>query len=155
MVCEIPSKRSLGTIHWSISRSSLSGQAIRRNFESAKGRKFRPYLFPTGVDSENVEDFLQNIGFGQGNDIPDIESFVKAGKNIELLRELSRAGLAETERREQEEKFLTKSIWQQPGYSDSELATLGITVATEDVAGIDGEPSTSEHENTLHTTQST
>lgn len=103
-----------------------------------------------------MEDFLQNIGFGQGNDIPDIESFVKAGKNIELLRELSRAGLAETERREQEEKFLTKSIWQQPGYSDSELATLGITVATDkDVAGIDGEPSTSEHENTLHTTQST
>lgn len=87
-----------------------------------------------------MDEFLRNIGFAEGSEIPNVGAFTKAGKDVESLRALSQAGFEETKRREEEERHLKKVIWQQPAYSEEELLTLDIAGTRNDLPepSIDG-----------------
>ena len=87
-----------GTVHWTVSRSSLPEKSIRQHLAAAKRRKFRPKAFPTGVNAENLEEFIKNLGFGNPELMPDAKNFVLPDPGIRFLRRLSRAGQLETER---------------------------------------------------------
>lgn len=109
---------STGTLHWSVSRSSLSNHAIRRNLEAAKSRKFRPTTYPTGVDPDNLEEFLNSLGFGKLEIKPDANNFAPPDLQIEALRKIARADQLETDRLEEEDRRKGLKMWQQFVASD-------------------------------------
>ncbi|KAI5117916.1 hypothetical protein M0805_001996 [Coniferiporia weirii] len=106
------------TLHWSISRSAEPSEIVWKNFEKAKQRKYRPALYPTGVNSDNLEDFFKGLGFGNIEFMPDKAHFIEADFGAEALRQISRAGQIETERLESEEKLKGIQIWQQTAFPD-------------------------------------
>ncbi|PAV16908.1 Pet127-domain-containing protein [Pyrrhoderma noxium] len=49
------------TIHWSISRLDKPVDVIRQNLLDAKARKFKPKLYPSGVDELNLHEFVRSL----------------------------------------------------------------------------------------------
>ncbi|EJC98163.1 Pet127-domain-containing protein [Fomitiporia mediterranea MF3/22] len=86
------------TVQWSISRSTLSERIIRKELVEAKHRKNRPTSYPAGVDAENLEEFIKNLGFGNPETMPNAKNFKRPDAFIRRCRMIARAGALEAER---------------------------------------------------------
>ena len=85
-------------MHWTIARSQLPEKSIRQRLAAAKKRKDKPKAFPEGVNADNLEEFLKNLGFGNPNALPDAREFRYPDSGIKMLRRLSKEGQLETQR---------------------------------------------------------
>lgn len=74
---------------------------IRAALQTAQGRQFRAFLFPTGVDATEMPEFWAGLNFG-GEKSSEVaykgEHFRQASWSIRQLREVSRAGKKELNR---------------------------------------------------------
>ena len=103
-----------GSIHYTITRSASSETIVRRRLKGAMRRKYRPLTYPAGVGPENIREFLENVGFGSPQNIPDLSKFVKPDAGIRALRNMAkRSPRAKVQTPE------TWQIWQQPVFPDS------------------------------------
>jgi hypothetical protein len=107
---------SVGTLHWKISKSSLSNSEIQYNLSGAKDRQFRAWSLPAGVSYEQMAEHWDTLKFGPSSkDVAYKSSYVRApGKNIEQLRELARSGRDETQRLMAENAGKGKIVWGVP-----------------------------------------
>jgi hypothetical protein len=105
-----------GTIHWSVSRSSLSHSEVIQNYRMAKDRQFRAYNLPAGVSIKNINQFLRtklNFAGGIGEDTSiDRAYFQMASKNIKYLRGLARAGTEELKEKGIENRGKMQIVWE-------------------------------------------
>lgn len=104
-----------GTIHYTISRSPSSESVIHRRLDSAKKRQQFDYNLPTGVTFDQLHSYWEELGWGGGDQKGnknghevgeerrtlnvDQGRFREADEWIELLRGISRKGLAREEAR--------------------------------------------------------
>lgn len=93
------------SIHWKFSRSSDDKETIYRNFKAAIERKYRPIAYPSGINADNLEDFLKNLGYGDYSLMPDQKHFIEPTDRILSLREMARNGNGQ-ESSESDEKTL-------------------------------------------------
>jgi hypothetical protein len=91
------------------------------SLQGAKGRQFRAYNIPTGVDHADMAEFWYGLDFGGKALVQGKEGAVEEGApyianqfrppsgNVVRLRELARAGRQEAERLREEERG--KPLW--------------------------------------------
>jgi hypothetical protein len=85
----------VGTLLWSISKSALDSQIIRRNLAATRKRASFPLFFPTGVHIREMEKFWHELQFNPvaPTEVPfKAELFRPAPASIHVLRQLSRKG---------------------------------------------------------------
>ncbi|KAF8895406.1 mitochondrial protein Pet127-domain-containing protein [Infundibulicybe gibba] len=112
-----PHLTRIGTVHWTLSKLSRGDDKIREALNVAKERQFRAYNLPTGVGAEEMAEFWGNLNFG-GQPTPEgdepalykPENFKTAGRSIQRLRSIARAGREESERLALEEAGRPKSV---------------------------------------------
>lgn len=119
------------TLHWSISRLSGKDMDIRRGLAASRGRQFRAFSIPTGVDIKDVMKFWDDLNFSgkkasesNAAPIPKPKSFKKANFNIRMLRAIARKGRKETKRLEEAEEGMPKSVLGELGPVSSLVQTL-------------------------------
>lgn len=103
----------LGTLHWKISRSSLSDAEIRYNLSGATDRQFRAWSLPAGISHQQMAEHWDTLKFGPSSkDVAFKSSYVRMpSKNIQQLRDLARSGRDETERLVAKNKGKGKIVW--------------------------------------------
>lgn len=103
----------LGTVHWSISRSSLSASDIRNNLAGAHEKQYRAWSLPSGVGYKDMRQLWPNLKFGSTSKDVKYKScyFRRPSENILQLRQLARAGREETQRMAIENAGKRKVVW--------------------------------------------
>ncbi|KAJ3568121.1 hypothetical protein NP233_g5918 [Leucocoprinus birnbaumii] len=90
------------SIRWSISRLNVTTQEARASHLEARQRQLRAWMIPSGVDSEDVQQWYENLNFGggeKGSSTFRPEQFsAKRDPVVERLREMAREGRRDTER---------------------------------------------------------
>ncbi|EIN12750.1 Pet127-domain-containing protein [Punctularia strigosozonata HHB-11173 SS5] len=106
------------TVHWAISKSSLSPAEIRANLNYAKDRQFRAWALPSGLSVEQMEERWNSMNFGgsssEGSSPFDPRLFYRAPFQTRMLRQLAREGRNDTEAWQEAERGLPKIIWGKP-----------------------------------------
>ncbi|KAG6875420.1 hypothetical protein C0992_003933 [Termitomyces sp. T32_za158] len=103
------------TTQWSISRLMSSGDDARLALDAAKARQFRYIDIPTGLDVNTVGAMWSALNFGGvqregAGHVPPIHYFKEAGPRTQELRDLARAGRADTAKKVMEEEGQAK-VW--------------------------------------------
>jgi hypothetical protein len=86
---------TVGTVLWSVSKSTLDPLVIRDNLAAARKRALSPLFLPEGVKWENMEEFWNGLQFNPAApvDIPfKSELFRPPPNSVQVLRELARRG---------------------------------------------------------------
>lgn len=101
---------------------------MRYNLSSATDRQFRAYSLPTGVSLDDMAERWDSLNFGAENpgESPKAmpfnrDYFRSAGRNIQQLRVLARAGKDETDKLALTMAGKRKVVWGEPGASEEEV----------------------------------
>jgi hypothetical protein len=120
----------------------LSDSDIRNNLSAAKGRQFRAWSVPAGVEHEDLPQFWQeSLNFDLNSEDAEYQSkyFRQPTSNVKNLRQLARAGRAETERLAVENAGKRKVVWGVPDepaeHEDADGRELA-EESTEDIVAI-------------------
>jgi hypothetical protein len=99
---------AVGTVLWSISKSTLNTNIIRENLDGARKRSLFKLSLPKGVESREMENFWHKLQFNPTapEDVPfRAELFRRPTKNVHHLRTLAKEG----------RKYLKRSMRAQEG----------------------------------------
>lgn len=103
----------VGTVHWSVSKSTLDPNVVRNNIAGARKRASFPLFRPRGVSLRRMEQFWHELQF---NPVAPVEVPFKAQlfhsppKNIRLLRLVARKGRRRLEQSILEQKGRPKLV---------------------------------------------
>jgi hypothetical protein len=138
---------TIGTLLWSVSKSTLDQQLIRKNLVATRERSSFPLFLPTGVSIQEMEKVWHDLQFNPAapTEVPfKAKLFRPAPRSIQLLRRLSQQGRDYLERAMCEQKDKPKLVWGLP--NDAQVIAPLVALAhgptesrgPEDVQGLVG-----------------
>ena len=104
---------AVGTVSWSISKSTLNTNIIRENLDGARKRSLHKLSLPKGVEWQEMENFWHKLQFNPTApvDVPfKAELFRRPSKNIYHLRTLAQEGRRHLKRSIRKQKGKPKRV---------------------------------------------
>jgi hypothetical protein len=138
---------TVGTLLWSVSKSTLDQRHICKNLMATRRHSFFPLFLPTGMSIQEMEKVWHELQFNPAapTEVPfKAELFRPASSGIHSLRRLSQQGRDYLERTMCERKDKPKLVWGLP--NDAQVIAPLVALAhgptelrgTEDVQGLLG-----------------
>ena len=154
----------VGTILWSISKSTSDPSVVRNNIAGARKRASYPLFLPRGVGFRKMEQFWHKLQF---NPVAPVEVPFKAEmfhsppKNIRFLRQLAGKGRRRLERSILEQKGRPKRVRGIPNDAQKVAPLLALahgsglvqTVSRNNLDAVDNTTTTNLSENQKQTTR--